>query len=59
MIPSRSGPVDASMRLLTEIMDHPLDQGYVAAQRRTTLGELQPRARRGVAVITALVSASR
>ena len=56
MIPSRTGPVDASMRLLTEIMDHPLDPGYVAAaQRRTTLGELQPRARRGVAVITALV----
>lgn len=55
MIPSRTGPVDASMRLLTEIMDHPLDPGYVAAaQRRATLGVQPPRARRGVAVITAL-----
>lgn len=47
--------VDASMTLLTEIMNHPMDPGYIAAaHRRSTLGQSAPRARAIVALTTAL-----
>ncbi len=53
MIPGRPGhQVAASMRLLDEVMRHPLDPGYVAAaERRVVVGDA-PRGHRRVAAMT-------
>jgi uncharacterized protein YlxW (UPF0749 family) len=56
VIPAKTGDrANASMTLLTEIMNHPMDPGYVAAaHRRSALGQAAPRARAVVALATAL-----
>lgn len=47
---------DASMSLLTEVMEHPLDPGYAAAaERRLTNGESPPRGLRAAVTVTVVV----
>ena len=54
---ARAGlPLDASMSLLNEVMNHPLDPGYAAAARRRA-GEVKPTAGLVAVVVTLLVAA--
>ncbi|MBE7700991.1 DUF881 domain-containing protein [Oerskovia sp. Sa1BUA8] len=51
----RRPPLDASMTLLTEVMDRPLDPGYAEAAARRTTGQEPPR-RTGTWVFVAVLA---